>query len=181
MASKVLSEEEFVLVLNPSATPPEEASENTLYKGSCHCGFLSYTVRLNFTDPHPITGTILSRCNCTICVKYGIITATPAPRSSFTLLSPAGGRAELRDYMISDKLHRWLCPRCGIQCFVEGTYTYQGQEVSYMRINAATLDGRADGGKMEELKDINTRYYGGRDRARIAEGSKEEPWEGGLW
>jgi hypothetical protein len=175
MASKALSEEEFVLALNPSATPPDSVSESTLYKGPCHCGFLSYTVRLNFTDPHPITSTILSRCNGTICVKYGIITATPAPRSSFTLLSPAGGRAELKDYMVPDGLHRWLCPCCGIQCFVEGSYTYQGQEVSYTRINAATLDGRADGGKIEELKDIKTRYYGGRDPGWIAEGSKEEP------
>jgi hypothetical protein len=83
--------------------------------------------------------------------------------------------------MVPDGLHRSLWPRCGIQCFVEGTYAYQGQEVSYMRINVATLDGRADGGKMEELKDIKTRYYGGRDPRRIAEGSKEEPWEGALW
>jgi hypothetical protein len=50
-----------------------------------------------------------------------------------------------------------------------------------MRINAATLDGRADGGKMEGLKDIKTRYCGGREPGCIAEGSKEEPWEGGLW
>jgi hypothetical protein len=74
------------------------------------------------------------------------------------------GRAELKVYRVSNKLHGWLCPRCGIQCFVEGTYSCQGQELSYMRINAARLDGRADWGKMEELKDIETRYYGDESR-----------------
>jgi hypothetical protein len=173
--------EEFVHSLGLSADPKTlTKEEQPLYKGSCHCGFLSYVVRLDFTTPHPLSQAVLTRCNCTVCVKYGILTSTPAPASSFELTSPLGGRAELKDYRTSEKSHRWLCPTCGVQVFQEGVYSFQGMEVSYMRVNASTLDGRVDGGEMVELKDVRVRYYGGRNPADIGKGAMDEPWPHGL-
>ena len=180
MATKPVTEEEFLHAIKLSSSPETFTAEQPLYKGSCHCSFLSYTVRIDLTNPHPLNNAILTRCNCTICVKYGLLIAVPAPASSFTLTSPPGGRDELKDYKTSERIHRWLCPTCGVQVFMEGTYSFQGMEVSYLRVNAATLDGRADGGKMVELKDVKVRYIGGRDPACLAEGVKDEPWSGGL-
>lgn len=177
---KSVSEEEFLHAIQLSTDPETFTTEQPLYKGSCHCGFISYLVRLDMTAPHPLSKAILTRCNCTICVKYGLLAAAPAPASSFELTSPAGGRSELKDYQTSERIHRWLCPTCGVQVFQEGTFEFQGMEVSYMRINAATLDGRDDGEEMVELKDVEVRYYGGRDPACIVEGTKDEPWSRGL-
>jgi hypothetical protein len=56
-----------------------------------------------------------------------------------------------------------------------------GAVVSWMRVNAVTLDGRVDGEKMRGLKDIKPRYYGGREKETLAMGLKDEPWEHGLW
>jgi len=177
---RVLTEEEFLHAMKLSENPKNFTSDQPLYKGSCHCGFLSYSVCLDFSTPHPLSNAILTRCNCSICVKYGLLSATPAPASSFTLTSPSGGRAVLKDYKTSEQIHRWLCPTCGIQVFQEGTYTFQGMEVSYLRVNASTLDGRLDGEEMVELKDVKVKYYGGRDPACIAQGTKDEPWSRGL-
>lgn len=185
MASKVFTEEEFyVQVIAPARgiSITSSATESPIYNGSCHCGFATYQVRLDLINPNPITGAIVTRCNCTICVKAGLMSIAPTPTDSFVLRSPAGGREELKDYQYpNNDIHRWMCPRCGIQIFSEGQYTYQGMVMSWMRVNAVTLDGRDDGERMAELKEIEPKYYGGREKETLAMGLKDEPWEHGVW
>lgn len=183
----ITEEEFFTNVIAPGhniplpATPQEAALENPTYKGSCHCGFITYTVKLDLENPHPYIGAIVTRCNCTMCVKAGLVSIAPSPVSSFILTTP-GSRGELKDYQYPNQnIHRWLCPECGIQVFCEGEYVYMDHLVSYMRINAVTVDGRVDGEKMRELKDIKPRYYGGRERETLVLGLKDEPWEHGIW
>lgn len=124
MTSKPITEEEFFAnVLAPAHRIPVPSStpENPTYNGSCHCGFVSYKVNLHLLNPNPMSGAIVTRCNCTICVKAGLLSIAPAPVSSFALMSPAGDRSELKDYKYPhDDLHQWLCPRCGVQVFSEG-------------------------------------------------------------
>jgi len=162
-------------------------TEKPLYRGSCHCGFLAYIVRLDLTYPHPLTGEVLTRCDCHSCRKYGLLTAVPYPASSFELVAPAAGREVMRDHGNNSKVHRWLCPQCGVQIFTEGTYVLEalGVEVTYLRINAATLDGRADGGWMIDLQDVEVRHYFGMDPVCREQSpvlrAKPDPWSDGGW
>lgn len=156
MANNVPTEEEFyVKVIAPARgiSITSSATENPIFNGSCHCGFATYQVRLDLVNPNPITGVIVTRCNCTICVKAGLMSIAPTPADSFVLRSPDGGRQELKDYQYPNSdIHRWMCPRCGVQIFSEGQSTYQGTVISWMRVNAVTLDGRDHGERMVELK-----------------------------
>src|SRR5690349_828969 len=123
-----------------------------LYNGSCHCGFVTYTARLDLVNPSPETGAVVTKCSCSVCHKSGTLLATPVP-ASLILLSPEGGRDALQDYTFSTgKVHHWLCPKCGIKCFLEGTYSLDdGKEVRFTRINVLTLDGKEDGSPLEDL------------------------------
>jgi hypothetical protein len=157
----------------------DAVAENPLYKGSCHCGFITYTVRLDLAKPSTTTGAIITKCNCSICHKSGLLLASSEPVSSFALLTPVEGEAALTDYTFSTgKVHHWLCPRCGIKCFLKGSFVRGGKEVNVMKINVLTLDGKADGSPMEDLREIKPLYWNGRNPG---EGLAHEPWEGGVW
>lgn len=84
------------------------ANEQT-YKGSCHCGKVSYEVKGEL-------GQIIS-CNCSICSKKGYLLAF-LPPEQFRLLS---GEGALSDYQFNKKnIHHLFCPSCGIQSFARG-------------------------------------------------------------
>lgn len=152
-----------------------------LYKGSCHCGFVAYTVHLDFANPSSaLQGASATRCNCSICHKSGYLLVDPGPNPSFTLLSPPEGESALTDYTFhKNRVHHPFCPKCGVRCYIKGTYADRGKEFHFMRINALTLDGRVDGEPMEDFRKIKIKYW----NAKNNEGHHDvadDPWEGGA-
>jgi hypothetical protein len=80
------------------------------YKGSCHCGKVSYEVKAELEQ-------VIS-CNCSICSRKGYLLAFVAP-DKFTLRS--GDDAGLTDYQFNKmNIHHLFCPTCGIQSFARG-------------------------------------------------------------
>ena len=96
------------------------------YKGSCHCGAVSYEVE------GEIEGVI--QCNCSICSKTGTLLAF-AGASQFELRS---GEDHLTDYQFAAmKIHHVFCDRCGIRSFARGT----GPQGPMVAINVRCLEG----------------------------------------
>jgi hypothetical protein len=85
------------------------ANEQT-YKGSCHCGNVSYEVK---TDLEQVIS-----CNCSICSKKGYLLNFVTPER-FHLVS--GDEKSLTDYQFNKHMiHHLFCPTCGIQAFARG-------------------------------------------------------------
>ncbi|KAF2665253.1 hypothetical protein BT63DRAFT_429172 [Microthyrium microscopicum] len=173
--------------------------EMPLYKGSCHCGNIKFTVRLNLTSPSPETGHIMTRCNCTICLKAGLTLAVPTPVTSFTLLSPLpeGTTSPINYSQYPDdkpfpglaeytfgggRVQHQFCPTCGVRGWVKGVIIGpSNKDFSFMRINVHTLDGREDGAEIESLKDIKIGYWDGvNDKDGWAKGVGEKPYDRGI-
>ena len=168
--------------------------EHPLYKGSCHCGAIAYTVRVNLKTPDPRTGKVLIRCNCSSCHKGGVLGATAEPRSSLTLTSggplPAslnGGEKSEAGGLIVDytygtgQVHHYFCAKCGTRCFYGGTVNFGGgTPFSFTRINALTLDEKADGSPIEDLRKLSVGYWDGKGDG-WAKGVSDEPYDGGYW
>lgn len=87
-----------------------------LYKGSCHCGAVTYTVDAEFTEG--------MSCNCSYCTRKGMLLAF-VPTTSVTILT---GAEKLKTYQFNKKVinHRF-CETCGVQPF--------GQSGDTMAIN----------------------------------------------
>jgi hypothetical protein len=84
------------------------ANEQT-YKGACHCGKVSYTVKTDLAQ--------VFSCNCSICSKKGHL-LNFVPPEQFSLLSGDDG---LADYQFNKmNIHHLFCPTCGIQSFARG-------------------------------------------------------------
>jgi hypothetical protein len=76
------------------------------FKGSCHCGFITYTVAV---DPAKRKAT---RCNCTWCQKP-VFTNLDAEKDDFKLLTP-GSWDEVSNYNPKKLgVNRWFCSQCG--------------------------------------------------------------------
>jgi hypothetical protein len=85
------------------------ATEQT-YKGSCHCGKVSYEVKTDLAQVYS--------CNCSICTKKGYL-LTFVPPEQFKLLS--GEEKALTDYQFNKmNIHHLFCPACGVQSFARG-------------------------------------------------------------
>lgn len=155
--------------------------EKGTYKGSCHCGFVTYTVNLDFANPTPqMRGAHATRCNCTICHKSGYLLVDPGKDSAFTLLTPPEGESALSDYSFGHLgLHHPFCPKCGVRCFLKGMYVLDGQEFPVMRINVLTLDGKADGTPMGSLGGLKIMYWDGKSDDWEKDPA-DEPWQGGV-
>jgi len=97
------------------------------YKGSCHCGAVSYEVEADLDKT--------VSCNCSRCGRLGSI-LTFSPVGSFRLLS---GDGEMTEYQFNKHvIHHMFCSTCGIQTFARGT----GRDGSEMiAVNARCLDG----------------------------------------
>jgi hypothetical protein len=102
------------------------ANEQT-YKGSCHCGKVTFEVKADL-------GQVYS-CNCSICSRKGHLLAF-VPPEQFRLFS---GEDALADYQFKNHLiHHLFCTTCGIQSFSRG----KGKDGKpMMAINARCLDG----------------------------------------
>ncbi len=96
------------------------------YKGSCHCGAVSYEVETEITD--------LLACNCSICSRKGSLLIF-VPDASFKLLS---GTAELKNYQFgAKKINHPFCSNCGVFSFGYG-FTPEGSKI--YSINAPCLE-----------------------------------------
>lgn len=149
---------------------------NQEFSGSCHCGFIKYTVALT---PEQLSDPVAYRCNCTWCQK-GCMTIYRPPASAFKLISPAS-KAELPDYSPKGqegiKMHRYFCNMCGGRVFNEGTYpSPDGKVVELFSINLSTLDQPQDGLELNKFKIM---YVDGK-HDNFAGGAKDQPWEEGL-
>ncbi len=91
--------------------------------GSCHCGTVRFEVEIA-QDPR------ISRCNCTICRRTGVISTVVKP-AAFRLLS---GEANLGAYEWGGRIaKRFFCKTCGVQCYAPGHLAQLGGD--YVSVN----------------------------------------------
>ena len=142
------------------------------YTGGCHCGFLRYSAKLDLTDPRS------TKCNCSLCLKLNTLSLKVVPPSHFTLQSPSStDNSLLGNYTHGGKSIRYhFCKTCGVSCFSEGKYTFDGKEVEVLGINAVTLD--PDQGI--DLREFKVQYWDGKGN-NWAAGLKDVPYPGGCY
>ena len=98
-----------------------------LYRGSCHCGAVTFTVEA----PPNIECEI---CNCSICSKSGFLHFI-VPLSKFTLLS---GEQDLTTYTFNTGVAKHhFCKHCGCKSFYIPRFNPDGVD-----INVNCLDDR---------------------------------------
>jgi hypothetical protein len=112
-----------------------------IYKGSCHCG------RVAFTVDGELTG--VTECNCSICARKGALHWFVA-RDQLRLLTPD---ENLATYTFNKHVirHRF-CPQCGIHTFGEGI-ALSGEHMA--AINVRCLDD-------VDIAALSVRQYDGR-------------------
>ena len=96
------------------------------YRGSCHCGDVSYAVQLDLAR-----GT--ARCNCSYCRKvrnWGIACAPQALSVS--------NEQKLTSYTVTGAVRHEFCRRCGVRLFSRGHLAELGGD--FATISVATLD-----------------------------------------
>ena len=97
-----------------------------VYKGSCHCGEITFEIRRE----QPIE--VLIDCNCSICSKKGLV-HTPVENDELVILS---GEDRLSTYRFGSMTATyWFCPRCGVEPF----HRSRGNPQRYS-VNARCLD-----------------------------------------
>lgn len=164
-------------------TQPQQAAPKKTFHGSCHCGFIKYTVALALPDPPTAT-----RCNCTVCLKQGF-TSIRLPPADFHLLSPSS-LSEVQDYQINPnrtdrEVRKYFCGECGIHVCADGYFeaaadsedgTGEKKKTRYdfFQINALTLEQPQEG---LELREFKIQYTDGRNDNWYA-GLKDVPWPG---
>ncbi|KAK4180635.1 hypothetical protein QBC36DRAFT_319747 [Triangularia setosa] len=164
-----------------STTPQPKG---TLYKGSCHCGFAKYTIRLDFSTPPPsLHGANATKCNCSICHKLGTLLTDPGDdgSSTFTLSTPA--EKDLGMYTFNTGNVKWyFCPKCSITLYsrVDGVFDGVG-EMHTFRVNVLTLDEKEDGSPVEDLKSLKIKYWDFKDTLGFPEAPLDAPANGGVW
>lgn len=76
------------------------------YRGSCHCGAVRFSVQADLS--------CLTRCNCSICSKQGLLGAYVL-KEQFQLLQ---GETALSLYQFNKKIAKhFFCRHCGIHAF----------------------------------------------------------------
>jgi hypothetical protein len=86
------------------------------YRGSCHCGAVTFEADLDLTQPS-------YRCNCSICRRTRFWPAVAMP-AQFRLLS---GEADLVEYLFHTRRNKHMfCRHCGVRPFGIGTDTPVG-------------------------------------------------------
>lgn len=114
------------------------------YRGSCHCGAVTFEADLDLTQPS-------YRCNCSICRRNRFWPAVAKP-DGFRLLT---GQSELTKYLFNSRRNEhWFCRTCGVRPYGVGTETPVG--VMY-GVNIGCLEGVSE----EELSRIPITYVDG--------------------
>lgn len=97
------------------------------YRGSCHCGAVTFEADLDLTQSS-------YRCNCSICRRTRFWPAVARPEQ-FRLLS---GEAELTKYRFNTRNNQhFFCRYCGVRCFGVGNQTPIGRMYG---VNLGCLD-----------------------------------------
>lgn len=81
-----------------------------IYKGSCHCGQITFEVEGDLTQ--------VMDCNCSICSRKGSLLWF-VPRQQLRLLTP---EEDMSTYTFGKHTIKYrFCPKCGMHPFGEGT------------------------------------------------------------
>ena len=113
------------------------------YRGSCHCGAVTFEADLDLTQSF--------RCNCSICRRTRFWVAVAKPEN-FRLLS---GEQDLTKYTFNTrKNHHFFCRYCGVRGFGVGNETPIGKMYG---VNIGCLTGISE----EELSKIPITYIDG--------------------
>jgi hypothetical protein len=85
--------------------------ELTSYHGGCHCGAVTFTVRIPSLSDHNV-----NRCNCSICSHNGYLLVYPKR----TDVDFHTGYDTMISYCFGDKMrpHKF-CPTCGSSVMIE--------------------------------------------------------------
>lgn len=114
------------------------------YRGSCHCGAVTFEADLDLTQSS-------FRCNCSICRRTRFWPAVAKPEN-FRLLT---GESELTLYSFNTKKnHHYFCKHCGVRCFGVGNETPIGKMYG---VNLGCLTDVTD----EELSKVSITYVDG--------------------
>lgn len=143
------------------------------FHGSCHCGFIKYTIALPESQLEIRTG---RRCNCTVCLKQGM-TSLGLPRSDFKLITPSS-LAECKDYRINqeNEIHKYFCGTCGVHVVGAGMFSVNGGEPrEFFQINLVTLDQPQEGLDLSQWKIV---YVDGRGDGFLK--GSDHPHPGGI-
>lgn len=99
-----------------------------VYRGSCHCGKVTFEATGEITN--------VMECNCSICTKKGYL-LWMIPRAQLKLLTPPENMAS---YKFNKKaIDHYFCPNCGCGPFGEGTEPKSGTMMA--AINVRCLEG----------------------------------------
>ncbi len=111
------------------------------YKGSCHCGRISFEVEGKLE-------TAMS-CNCSICQRKGALMWF-VPREKLNLLTP---EADADTYLFNKhQIRHRFCTKCGIHPYGEGTDPKGNRTAA---VNIRCLEGI-------ELEQIPVKHFDGR-------------------
>lgn len=114
------------------------------YRGSCHCGAVTFEADLDLTRDS-------FRCNCSICRRTRFWPAIAKPEN-FRLLT---GKSELTQYAFNTrKNHHYFCKHCGVRSFGVGNETPIGKMYG---VNLGCLTNVTD----EKLSKIPVTYVDG--------------------
>lgn len=106
------------------------------YSGNCHCG----AVRFTFHSDEITSG---CRCNCSICIRKGIVMSSEyIPSDAFEL----DGEESLAVYQFGDEdMRHYFCRTCGISPFSSVAKLPDGYEgrakLGDRRVNLGCIDG----------------------------------------
>jgi hypothetical protein len=116
------------------------------YRGSCHCGAVTFEADLDLTQSS-------YRCNCSICRRTRFWPAVAKPEG-FRLLT---GDSEMTRYLFNTgKSQHFFCKVCGVRAFGVGTDTPMGKMYG---VNLGCLEDVSE----EELSRIPITYVDGRN------------------
>jgi hypothetical protein len=125
------------------------------YNGSCHCGAVRFSIEADLS--------LLTRCNCSICTKEGML-GTYVPKERFHLLK---GQAELTLYQFNKKIAKhFFCKHCGIHAF-RNPRSYPDSYV----VNVRCLDDFDLETAKYEVKLFDGRNFEAAQQARLASAS----------
>jgi hypothetical protein len=116
------------------------------YRGSCHCGSISYEADINLSQ-----GT--GKCNCTFCMKTRAWKAFVKP-AAFRLLTGADAAKSYHKHPQAPLKH--FCAECGVMTHETGSADYMGGD--FVGVFIATLDDA----EPSELAAAPVRYSDGR-------------------
>jgi len=124
------------------------------YRGSCHCGRVTFEVDADITA--------LSECNCSLCARKG---ALYVPVREIEAVRILAGESELGVYQFNTRTAtHYFCRHCGI-------HPFHRRRVAPERwsVNARCLD------DFERLQALPVRHFDGQNWEQAAARERERP------